>query len=175
MITLGLIGIAELGICEKNGEVAQKKEKVNAEIEEFLLQNGPELIANGQYQQVLTLIEDLPIESRRQVKIRTIECFANLKGWTTEKDMICKMNFGALRQKIISLRNSAVTPLLVIFLKDEDRWLRKYAAELLGWIGDERALNDLREAASNDEEFGVRKYAKWAYEQISGEKFKKQK
>jgi HEAT repeat protein len=63
------------------------------------------------------------------------------------------------------------TPMLVIFLKDEDPWLRIYAAELLGHIGDKRALKDLRAAGENDENRKARKYAKRAYEQISGEKF----
>ena len=49
--------------------------------------------------------------------------------------------------------------------------MRIYAAELLVHIGDERALEDLRTAGENDENYKVRKYAKQAYEQISGEKF----
>jgi len=56
-------------------------------------------------------------------------------------------------------------------LKDEDPYLRLYAAELLSHIGDKRALKDLREAGENDENHKVRRYAKKAYEQISGEKF----
>ena len=62
-------------------------------------------------------------------------------------------------------------PLLVVFLKDEDPYLRLYAAELLGHIGDKRALKDLRAAGENDQNHKVRRYAKKAYEQISGEKF----
>jgi HEAT repeat protein len=46
-----------------------------------------------------------------------------------------------------------------------------YAAELLGHIGDKRALKDLRVVGENDENRKVRKYAKKAYEQMSGEKF----
>ena len=61
--------------------------------------------------------------------------------------------------------------MLLIFLKDEDHWMRIYAAELLGHIGNKRALQDLRAAGNNDENRKVRKYAKRAYEQISGEKF----
>ena len=61
--------------------------------------------------------------------------------------------------------------MLVIFLKDEDPYLRLYAAELLVHIGDKRALEGLIEAVENDENYKVRKYAKRAYEQISGEKY----
>jgi len=169
LMILALVGIGTVGICKKNSEVSAGRKESFAETEDFLIMNGPNLISNGQYKRVLDLIENLPTKN---VQIRTIECFANLKGWTSENDMICKMNFGALRQKIIMLRDNEATPSLMIFLKNEDSSLRKYAAELLGWIGDERALNDLREVAEHDEKFGVRKYAKWAYERISGEKFK---
>jgi HEAT repeat protein len=41
----------------------------------------------------------------------------------------------------------------------------------LSHIGDKRALKDLREIGENDENRQVRKNAKWAYEQISGQKF----
>jgi HEAT repeat protein len=41
----------------------------------------------------------------------------------------------------------------------------------LGYIGDKRALKDLREVGENDENRKVRKSAKWAYEQISGVEF----
>jgi HEAT repeat protein len=40
----------------------------------------------------------------------------------------------------------------------------------LGHIGDKRALKDLRAAGENDENSKVRKYAKRAFERISGEK-----
>jgi len=140
-------------------------------MENFLLQNGPKLIAEGQYNRVLDLIEELPVKTRRHIQIRTLECFANLKGWVSDRDRFCKMNWWALRQKLISLGDNEATPMLIIFLKDEDFLLRKYAAELLGHIGDERALEDLREVGRNDENHRVRRYARWAYEQISGEKF----
>jgi HEAT repeat protein len=59
---------------------------------------------------------------------------------------------------------------LINLLKSSDPWLRKYAAELLAYIGDERALDALRDAAINDEKSAVRRYAKKAYKEISGEK-----
>ncbi len=164
---------------EKREVLGTKEEIISQEIiiegpkemENFLLQNGPKLIAEGQYNRVLDLIEELPVKTRRHIQIRTLECFANLKGWVSDRDRFCKMNWWALRQKLISLGDNEATPMLIIFLKDEDFLLRKYAAELLGHIGDERALEDLREVGRNDENHRVRRYARWAYEQISGEKF----
>jgi HEAT repeat protein len=67
--------------------------------------------------------------------------------------------------------NNEATPMLLIFLKDEDPYLRLYAAELLVYIGDERALENLRDVGINDGNRKVRKYAQKAYERISGERF----
>jgi hypothetical protein len=49
--------------------------------------------------------------------------------------------------------------------------LRIYAAELLSSIGDKRASKNLRAVGENDGNCRVRKDAKRAYEQISGEEF----
>jgi len=163
---------------EEKKEVLGKKEvTVSREVKEspeetegFLIQNGPKLIAEGEYNRVLTLIEDLP-GRRRHIQIQTLECFANLKGWVCDRDTGCKLGWWNLRQRLINSGDNEATPMLVIFLRDEDSWMRLYAAELLGHIGDKRALDALREAGENDESHRVRKYAKKAYEQIWGEKF----
>jgi len=153
---------------------APPKEEVKEspqEIEGFLIQKGPTLIAEGEYNRVLDLMEDLPRSRRRHIQIQTLECFANLKGWVSDRNQSCKSGWWRLRQKLINSGDNEATPMLVVFLKDEDPWLRVYAAELLGHIGDKRALKDLRAAGENDENYKVRKYAKRAYERIFGEKF----
>jgi hypothetical protein len=141
------------------------------EIEDFLIQKGPTLIAEGEYHRVLELTKDLLGRRRRHVQIQTLECFANLKGWVSDRDQSCKSRWWNLRDRLINSGDNEATPMLLIFLKDEDHWMRVYAAELLGHIGDKRALKDLRAAGENDENRKVRKYAKKAYEQIFGEKF----
>ena len=141
------------------------------ETENFLIQNGSKLIGGGDYNRVLDLIKDLPEKVRNNVQMRTLECFANLKGWVVNKDQVCKTNWWALRTELIKMGDNEATPMLVTFLKDKDSYLRLYAAELLSHIGDKRALKDLREAGESDENYQVRKNAKWAYEQISGKKF----
>ncbi len=163
---------------EGKKEVSGKKEltvprEVKESIEEtqgFLIQNGPKLIAQGEYNRVLELVRDVP-ERGRDAQIQTLACFANLKGWVSRREQVCKLNWWNLRQSLMHSRDREATPMLVVFLKDKDPYLRLYAAELLGYIGDKRALKDLREAGENDENHKVRRYAKWAYEQISGEKF----
>ncbi len=171
--------IKTAGVSRVKKKVSAKKEvTVTPEvkvrpmvIEAPLIQEGPTLIAKGEYSRVLELIEDLPGERRSHVQVQTLECFANLKGWMSGRDRICKSRWWNLRQKLINSGDSEATPILVIFLKEEDPWLRLYAAELLGYIGDKRALKDLKEVAENDENRKVRGYAQKAYERISGKKF----
>jgi len=156
---------------EKEAVVPKEVGESPEEIQGFLIQNGPRLVAEDQYTRVLELIEDLPGRRRRHIQIRTLECFANLKGWVCDKDKGCKLSWWKLRQKLIDSEDNEATPMLVILLKDENHYLRIYAAELLGHIGDKRALEDLRAVGEGDENRKARKYAKKAYEQISGEKF----
>jgi hypothetical protein len=171
LMVLGLMGIAVVGICAENEEVSQEAKESSTASEDILIQKGRVLIAEGDYNRVLDLIEDLPEKARNNIHIRILEWFAYLKGWVSNKDQVCKKNWWTLRTELIKLGDTEATPMLVIFLKDEDPYLRLYAAELLSHIGDKRALKDLRKVGENDENRKVRKRAKWAYEQISGERF----
>ncbi len=158
-------------LVEIRESVVQGTKETPENTENFLVQNGSKLISAGDYKQVLDLIKNLPEKARDNIQIRTLEYFANLKGWVMDKDQVCKTNWWALRTELIKLGDNEATPMLVIFLKDKDPYLRLYAAELLSHIGDKRALKDLREVGENDGNSQVRKNAKWAYEQISGKKF----
>jgi hypothetical protein len=173
-------GAKEAAVSPKVGEkvpgakvaaISPKVKETSTEIEDLLMQSGPQLIDEGKYEQVLELIEDLPGERRKHVQIQTLACFANLKAYLSEADQVKKLNWWALRKKLVNWGDREATPLLVAFLKAEDGYLRKYAAELLGHIGDERALEALREVGEHDESHRTRRYARWAYEEISGEKF----
>ena len=169
LMVLGFMATALVGICSEKEKGATPEAKTSPE--EFIIQEGPKLISEGKYKQVMDSIEDLPAIEAGKIQIKTLEFFANLKGWVSNKDQVCKKNWWALRTELIKLGDNEATPMLVIFLKDEDPWMRLYAAELLSHIGDKRALNDLRKAGENDENHKVRKFAIWAYEQISGERF----
>lgn len=162
---------ARVKLVDSRESVPRETKGNPEETDNFLIQNGSKLIAAGDYNHVLNLIKNLPEKARNNIQIRTLEYFANLKGWVTNKDQVCKTNWWTLRTELIKLGDSEATPMLVIFLEDKDPYLRLYAAELLSHIGDKRALKDLREVGENDENPKVRKKAKWAYEQISGEKF----
>jgi hypothetical protein len=158
-------------LVEIRESVSREAKENPEETENFLIENGSKLIAGGDYNRVLDLIKNLPEKARDNIQIRTLEYFANLKGWVEKKDSVCKTNWSALRTELIKLGDNEATPMLVIFLRDKDPYLRLYAAELLSHIGDKRALKDLREVGENDENSQVRKNARWAYEQISGKKF----
>ena len=161
LIIGGLLVIGTMGIAAEH-EKASQGAGVDA-----LIQESPALVAEGDYKQVLDLIVALPQEERNNIQIRTIECFANLKGWVSDKDPVLKMDWWGLRIKLMYVGDTEATPLLVIFLKDPNPYVRKYAAELSGYIGDKRALDVLSAVKENDDNSGVRKYATWAYQQIS--------
>lgn len=150
---------------EEEGEVEEEEESTA----DLLIERGPSLLAEGGYQEVLDAIQMLPAQDKVKVEIRTLECFANLKCWVMHKDQSCKLDWGDQRKKLIALRDNEATPVLIKLLQSSDSWLRKYAAELLYYIGDARALDALREAALHDEKSAVRRYAKAAYKEISGE------
>jgi hypothetical protein len=155
----------------KEAAVPPKVKEFSMEIENLLIRDGPQMIDGGKYDEVLELIEDLPAERRKHVQIQTLACFANLKAYLSEADQVKKLNWWALRKRLLDWGDREATPILVPFLKAEDSYLRKYAAELLGHIGDERALKALRDVGEHDESHRVRRYAKWAYEEISGRGF----
>jgi len=169
LIVLVLMATAVVGICSEKEESATPE--ATTVLKGFLVLEGPTLISEEKYDKVLDLIADLSTQEREDVQIKTLECFANLKCWVCERKRICKTNCFTLRHNLILLGDSDATPLLLVFLKDNNEWMRKYAADLLGRIGDKRALKDLKAVGENDENRRVRKYARWAYEQISGEKF----
>jgi hypothetical protein len=89
--------------------------KESPEDEGFLIQKGPKLIAESQHNRVLELIEDLPGRRRRHIQIQTLECFANLKGWVSDRDRICKLRWRKLRQMLIISGDTEATPMVVIF------------------------------------------------------------
>jgi hypothetical protein len=165
---LGLIGIAAMGIGAEKAAVSQEVQDDSAASVNALIQQGPVLIAEGNYKRVLDMIAALPVKEKNNIQVRTIECFANLKGWLINRDPVYKMDWWGLRLKLIYVGDRGATPVLVTFLENADPYMRKYAADLLSYIGDERALDALKAVQENDDNSGVRRYARKAYEQISG-------
>lgn len=160
LIILVLLGLGGAGMCAA-------KETPDQSSLESLIQQGPGLIAQGEYKQVLSSISALPVQERNAIQVRCLECFANLSGWRITNSAPYKTAWMELRMKLIYAGDSEVIPLLIALLKDKEPYVREYAAELLGYVGDKTALEALQEARKDDNR-GVRKYAEWAYKQISG-------
>ncbi len=159
LITIGISSIGLGATKEATGQAPQASV-------ESLIQQGPGLIAQGEFQQVLSSISALPIQARNDIRVRCLECFANLSAWRKTNAALYEMAWQELRQKLIYAGDSEVTPLLAVLLQDKDAFVREYAAELLGYVGDKRALAALQ-ARKADASGDVRKYAKWAHKQIA--------
>jgi hypothetical protein len=155
LIILLIIGIGSVGLG------ATKETGV-----EGLIQQGPGLIAQGEYKQLLSSISALPVQSRNDIRVRCLECFANLSAWRKTNADSYKAAWMALRQKLMYAGESEVTPVLICLLQDKEPFVREYAAELLGYCGDRRALAALQ-AGKADNNRGVGKYAGWAHKQIA--------
>jgi hypothetical protein len=139
------------------------------EAEASLIKDGPQLINEGRYLQVLESIRKLPPQQQGGLQIRVLEYFANLKGWVGAKDRTFRTRWWALREQLINAGDTSATPLIAAFLKDTDDWVRLYAAELLGYIGDRQALEELNSVAKTDPNAKVKKYAAWAYKELTAE------
>ena len=163
LIIVGFLGMSGAGLCA-NKETSTPGLQVSVD---SMIQQGPGLLTQGEFKQVLSSISALPIQAKNDIRVRCLECFANLSGWRRTNSAPYKAAWMGLRQKLIYVGDSEVTPLLVDLLKDKDSFVREYAAELLGYIGDKRALDALQTAGKADDNRGVRKYAKWASKQIS--------
>jgi hypothetical protein len=135
-----------------------------------LIKDGPGMIREGRYLQVLESIRKLPSHQQGGLQIQVVEYFANLKGWVSVRDKNNRARWWALRQQLINAGDTSATPLIAVFLKDPEDWLRLYAAELLGYIGDQQALEALNNVAKTDSNAKVKKYAVWAYKRTCSEK-----
>jgi hypothetical protein len=133
---------------------------------QHLVEKGPAIISEGRPEEVLELVKKLPYKKRLDADIQVLECFAHLKRWVLYKDFKSKEEWWGIRLNLIHKKTKEATPMLIAFLKDREPWLRLYAAELLGFIGDERALDALENTGRGDGNHKVRKYANWAYGQI---------
>ena len=152
------------------GKEIQNLQEDPQQIIDSIIERGPVMISGNRPEKVLEIIKGFPYKKRLDVNIQVLECFAHLKKWVLYKDPKSKDEWYGIRTNLIYKKTKEATPMLMVFLKDREPWLRLYAAELLGFIGDERALGALKNASREDENNRVRKYANWAYEQVQGRK-----
>jgi hypothetical protein len=145
-----------------------------------LIEDGPKMLNLGnnnissdekrkKIRELRDLLDELEGEDRKNINIQVLEAFMNLKYWLVLKYGAHKKRWKELYQKIVNSGNSEATPMLLRILKDHDPWARLYAADILGKIGDESALDDLKRLTlqENERNRNVRKYAHRAHTQIS--------
>jgi hypothetical protein len=150
---------------EIKGEEKEASDKIS-----YLVERGPIMISEDRPEKVLEIIKGFPYKRRLDGNIQVLEGFSYLKKWILYKDPKSKEQWYGIRTNLIYTMTKDVTLILVTFLNDGEPWLRLHAAELLGFIGDEKALKELEKVGKEDENHRVRRYANWAYKQISGRK-----
>jgi len=139
-----------------------------------LIENGAKMIRENEIEKVFNLIEGLPPEKRADFRVRVIENFANLKAYLISKKKEYGKKWQVDYKPMVLTGNKTTTPILVDLLKDNDPYVRAFVARALGYLGDQRALEEVKKVADNDPNSKVRSRANWAYEHISGGKFPKE-
>jgi hypothetical protein len=134
----------------------------------YLIEDGPKMIRENQVDKVFDMIRELPSEKKSDFRIKVIENFAYLKGYLLTKRRGYGDRWKLFYNTMLLSGDRSATPVLLEFLKDGDHYVRDYAVTALGYIGDERALDELKRISDQDEKGKVRRRAKWAHEQIAG-------
>ena len=124
-----------------------------------MVDQGPALIKENKYLKLLEDINQLSGNERQNINIRILESFAYLKKWVLLKDKNSKTLWTNLYNTLEHSGDRSATPILMKIAKDPEEWTRLYAVNLLGSIGDRRALNDLQEIASKDTNRRIRRNA----------------
>jgi hypothetical protein len=148
------------------GKETQNLQEDTQQIMDFIFEKGPMMISENKPEEVLKIIKGLPYKKRLDANIQVLEGFCHLKRWVLYKDLKSYEEWYGIRTNLIYTKVKEATPMLILLLKDNEPWLRLYAAELLGFIGDDRALKELEKVGKEDKNQRVRRYANWAYEQI---------
>jgi HEAT repeats len=132
----------------------------------YLIENGARMTRENQVDKVLDMIRELPLEKKSDFRIKVIENFANFKGYAMTRRREYGERWKLSYNSMILSGDKSATPILVEFLKDENHYVRDRAAVALGYIGDERALEDLNRVSDQDEKGLIRRRAQWAHDQI---------
>lgn len=139
----------------------------------YLIENGVRMLKENEYEKVLDMIGELPPEKKGDARIKVFESTAYLKGYLLAKKKVYGKKWEVSYKSLIYSTDKSATPILVELLGDDNLYVRAFTAKALGFIGDKRALDELKRVAGKDKNSKVRSRAKWAYEQISGGKLPK--
>jgi len=153
---------------------AQEGEKEIQDPFTYLIEHGSRMIRENEIDKLFHLIDRLPQEKKYDFRIRVIENFTNLKAYLVIKKKEYGKRWQSDYKPMVYSRNKSATPILIDLLKDSDPYIRAFTARALGYLGDERALEVLKQLAETDPNSKVKSRAKWAYEYLSGKKFSKE-
>jgi hypothetical protein len=166
LIFLGLFVTAESGFAQEDKGGSGKFN--------YLIENGARMIRENEFEKVLDMIGELPPEKKGDFRAKALESSAYLKGYVVTKNKVYGKKWEVSYKSLIYSTGKAATPILVELLRDDNLYIRAFTAKALGFIGDKRALDELKRVAEKDKSSRVRSRAKWAYEQISGGKLRKE-
>jgi len=139
-----------------------------------LIENGSRMIRENEFDKVLSEIQALPPEKRLDFRIRVLENSASLKAYLVTKKKEYGKAWQVYYKTMCYSRDKTATSILIDLLKDSDPYMRAFTARALGYLGDQRALEELKKVAQQDPNGKVRSRAKEAYEQIFGGKLPKE-
>jgi hypothetical protein len=151
-----------------------QEEKETSDKFSYLIENGARMIRENNYQKVFDIISELPLEKKGDFRIKVLENSAYLKSYLLTKNKVHCKKWEVSYKAMIYSDDRTATPILVELLRDDNLHVRAFTAKALGFIGDRRALDELRRIAEQDESSKVKSRAKWTYEQISGGKLVKE-
>jgi hypothetical protein len=140
----------------------------------YFIENGARMIRENEFEKVLDLVGELPSEKKGDHRVKALESSAYLKGYVVTKNKVYGKKWKVSYTSLIHSSDKSATPILVELLRDDNLYVRAFTAKALGFVGDKRALEELKRVAEKDESSRVRSRAKWAYEQISGGKLPKE-
>lgn len=140
----------------------------------YLIENGARMIRENQFEKVLDMVGELPPEKKGDFRVKALENSTYLKGYVVTKNKVYGKKWEVSYKSLIYSTDKSATPILVELLRDDNLYVRAFTAKALGFIGDRRALEELKKVAEKDKSSRVRSRAKWAYEQISGGKLRKE-
>jgi len=150
------------------------EEKETSDKFTYLIENGVRMIRENEFEKVLDLIGELPSEKKGDFRVKALENSAYLKGYVVTKNKVYDKKWKVTYKQLIYSTDKSATLILVELLRDDNLYVRAFTAKALGFIGDQRALDELKRVAEKDESSRVRSNAKWAYEQITGGKLPKE-
>jgi len=166
LILLTLFCIPQMGFGQE--------EKSPLDLFNSLIEKGAKMVRENEFEKVLDWIGELPQEKKSDFRIKVLENSAYLKGYVVTKNKICGKKWQAYYKTMLYSGEKIATPILVELLRDDNLYVRAFTAKALGFLGDQRALEELKMVADRDESRRVRSRAKWAYEMIIGGKTPKE-